>query len=479
VSNFKRQIALKFFKLTDLLIMLFSLLAASYVVHFQEESISFVQLIAMRVKIVNFVLLLILLFSWHFLFDLSGLYRSRRFSTLQKEFIEVVKATTFGVFILFFEARLFNIRLVTPLFLVAFWCVSSAVIVLNRFLLRYVVQKARLIGRNLRNMLIVGTNQRAIRFARKVEDRPDLGYRIIGFVENSWTGNPEFHQTGYRAVVDFEGLPEYIRKKVVDEVVVCLPMKSLYQKCSDIVNLCEEQGIIVRFMTDLFDLKSGRTKADYLDGDALTTIFTGAMNGWPVVVKRALDLALSLILLVCLLPLLLIASLLIKLTSPGPVFFVQERVGLNKRRFLLYKFRTMIPDADKKLAELEQFNEVSGPVFKIKNDPRITWIGRYLRILSIDELPQIINVIKGDMSLVGPRPLPVRDYEGFDQDWQRRRFSVRPGITCLWQVGGRSSIKFERWMELDMEYIDTWCLSLDLKILLKTIPAVLKGSGAA
>lgn len=236
---------------------------------------------------------------------------------------------------------------------------------------------------------------------------------------------------------------------------------------------------MIRLLSNFFDLQSGRSRADHLEGDALVSIHTGAMHGWQVVAKRTFDFAISLILLVFILPLLLIVSVLIKLTSPGPVFFSQERVGLNKRRFRLYKFRTMVPDAEKKLAELEQFNEVSGPVFKIKNDPRITWIGKYLRKLSVDELPQIINVLKGDMSLVGPRPLPVRDYEGFDQDWQRRRFSVRPGITCLWQVGGRSSISFERWMELDMEYIDNWSLLLDLKILLKTVPAVLKGSGAA
>ena len=172
-------------------------------------------------------------------------------------------------------------------------------------------------------------------------------------------------------------------------------------------------------------------------------------------------------------------TLLIKLTSPGPVLFVQERVGLGKRSFRLYKFRTMMQGAEKKLAELEHLNEMSGPVFKIKNDPRITKIGHFLRKTSIDELPQLINVLKGDMSLVGPRPLPVRDYNGFEQDWQRRRFSVRPGITCLWQVNGRSNVSFDKWMKLDMEYIDNWSLLLDFKILILTIPAVFRGSGAA
>jgi lipopolysaccharide/colanic/teichoic acid biosynthesis glycosyltransferase len=175
----------------------------------------------------------------------------------------------------------------------------------------------------------------------------------------------------------------------------------------------------------------------------------------------------------------LVAALLIKRSSPGPVFFVQERVGLNKRRFRLYKFRTMVADAEEKLAELEGLNELSGPVFKIKNDPRITPIGRFLRKASVDELPQLFNVLIGDMSLVGPRALPVRDYNGFDRDWHRRRFSVRPGITCLWQINGRNTIPFDKWMELDLEYIDTWSLWLDLKILLKTIPAVIRGHGAA
>jgi len=175
-----------------------------------------------------------------------------------------------------------------------------------------------------------------------------------------------------------------------------------------------------------------------------------------------------------------VIALLIKVMSPhGPILFRQQRLGLNKRLFTIYKFRTMVPDAEQRIHTLEHLNEATGPVFKIKNDPRITPIGRILRKTSLDELPQLFNVLKGDMSLVGPRPLPGRDYRGFNEDWQRRRFSVRPGITCLWQVNGRNSVPFEHWMQLDLQYIDKWSLWLDFQILARTIPAVLKGSGAA
>jgi len=203
------------------------------------------------------------------------------------------------------------------------------------------------------------------------------------------------------------------------------------------------------------------------------------VRGPSVLIKRLVDLIVASSVLVVLAPVMVVIGIAVRLDSPGPALFLQERVGLNKRRFKLFKFRTMVVDAEKRLAELESKNEVSGPVFKIKKDPRITRLGAFLRRTSLDELPQLLNVVRGEMSLVGPRPLAVRDYLGFSQDWHRRRFSVRPGITCLWQVLGRSSIPFERWMELDMQYIDEWSLSLDLEILLRTIPAILKGSGAS
>jgi len=246
------------------------------------------------------------------------------------------------------------------------------------------------------------------------------------------------------------------------------------------VKICEENGIVVNFFSGVDFLNAGSSKAIFntLNEENVITILPPSMGGWQLSFKRIMDVVVSATLFLALLPVLVVVGILVKYTSPGPIFFIQERVGMNKRRFRLLKFRTMVVDAEKQLEKLEHLNEVDGAAFKINNDPRITPLGDFLRRSSLDELPQLINVLIGDMSLVGPRPLPLRDFAGFDRDWHRRRFSVRPGITCLWQIGGRSSITFDRWMELDMEYIDNWSIWLDIKILLKTIPAVLKRHGA-
>jgi exopolysaccharide biosynthesis polyprenyl glycosylphosphotransferase len=265
----------------------------------------------------------------------------------------------------------------------------------------------------------------------------------------------------------------------VDEVAIYLPFGSFYRYSAEVANLCQQHGIIMRFNSDIFGIKTSRWRAEEFDGDQYIATYTGSGEFWPRTAKRLFDIVVASCALFLLSPVLATAAIAIKLSSPGPIFFLQDRIGLNKRRFTIFKFRTMVPNAEKLMAVLEKHNEVTGPVFKIRNDPRITPIGRLLRRSSIDELPQLLNVLKGDMSLVGPRPLPVRDYEGFNEDWQRRRFSVKPGITCLWQVNGRSEISFEQWMRLDLQYMDEWSLWLDLKILAKTVPAVLKGAGAA
>jgi exopolysaccharide biosynthesis polyprenyl glycosylphosphotransferase len=204
-----------------------------------------------------------------------------------------------------------------------------------------------------------------------------------------------------------------------------------------------------------------------------------APDGYRLVVKRAIDIIGAIAGLVLFAPLMLIAAVAIKLTSPGPIVYPQNRCGLGRRPFRMYKFRSMYADAEKLQASLEVRNEASGPVFKIRNDPRITPLGRLLRKSSLDELPQLFNVLRGDMSLVGPRPLPWRDVERIIRPSDMRRFSMRPGLTCLWQVQGRNNIDFDRWVELDLEYIDNWSLASDGRILIKTIPAVLSGNGAA
>jgi exopolysaccharide biosynthesis polyprenyl glycosylphosphotransferase len=480
VGTIRRRILLNLFKLFDVVLMVCAFALATVPVLKEHGGHSFTQFLSMRVKVGNLGLFLSFLVIWHIIFSAFGLYQSKRMASRRSELFDVLKATTVGTIFMGTMAIVFQIQMVNSTFLLFFWMVATGPGLLSRLILRYFLARLRTHHRNLRCMLIAGTNRRAVDFARKIEAKPELGYRIVGFVDEEWDGMKEFRETGYPLSGGFDSLQTLLRQSVVDEVVMGLPVKSCYFQAARIASMCEEQGIMVRFPSSIFDMKLARTKAEDFEGDSVITMSsTGALEDWPAIVKRSMDLVLSLGLLIALAPLFSITALLIKLTSPGEVFFRQKRLGLNKRIFQIYKFRTMGTDAELKLADLEKLNEVSGPVFKIKNDPRITPLGKFLRKTSIDELPQLINVLTGEMSLVGPRPLPVRDYEGFDKDWQRRRFSVRPGITCLWQINGRSSIPFEQWMELDMQYIDKWSIWLDLKILYRTIPAVLKGSGAA
>lgn len=305
--------------------------------------------------------------------------------------------------------------------------------------------------RTQRQVLILGATALARQVAGKLR-RQSHQYQVLGFV------NAEGAR-GDDVVADLDSLCGYLRHNVVDEVILALPVTHS-TRTQRAMEICREQGIAVR----LHDHPAAPSKT---------------MDSWAGEAKRAMDIAISVIMLVALAPLILATALAVRLTSPGPVFFVQQRVGFGKRQFPLFKFRTMTVDAEAQLTRLEALNEAEGPVFKIADDPRVTPIGKFLRKTSIDELPQLLNVLRGNMSLVGPRPLPNRDVEGFKKDSHRRRFSVKPGLTCLWQVSGRNNISFEKWMELDMDYIDGWSLWLDLKILARTVPAVLKGTGAS
>jgi exopolysaccharide biosynthesis polyprenyl glycosylphosphotransferase len=479
MNDVKRRILLAGLKLFDLALVALSFGLATTVVGAHVPRVSLEEFLSMRIKLSNFAIFAAMLLVWHIIFLLCEMYESKRLSTRPTEIIDILKTTALIATSLVVASQLFHIRMVSFRFVVLFWIFSSAFDIVGRISLRYLLGAIRRHGRNLRHILILGTNLRAVTFAKRIEGNRALGYRVLGFVDNEWAGIGEAQAAGYPIRCNLAGLAEYLRRNVVDEIALYLPLRSFYEHSFQVAALCERHGTILRLDSDIFNLKIARSRAEFFDGHSQFATYSRTHEGWPILVKRALDFGVSLILLFLSAPLLFVTALLIKLTSEGPVLFVQQRVGLNKRRFPIYKFRTMVRHAERLQAELEYQNEVSGPVFKIKHDPRMTSLGKFLRRTSIDELPQLINVLKGDMSLVGPRPLPVRDYEGFNEDWQRRRFSVRPGITCLWQVNGRSSVSFEQWMKLDIQYLDEWSLWLDLKILARTIPAVLRGLGAA
>ncbi len=476
--NDRHRLTIGLLKLFDLFLVVLAFALTTIDRVNVEHSVPLGHFLSMRAKVSNLTILILAFFICHTIFSLCGLYRSRRLSGRSDEARDVLRATT--AFTAFFLALSYvlHIRMITMEFLTGFWVLSTLLLVITHFALRQVADRIRVRGRDLRHMLILGSNARAIEFAHRISASRERGYRLLGFVDDDWPGIKALKNAGYEVVSQCAGLDEYLRRNVVDEVAIYLPLASYYKHSSHVAALCQQHGITMRINSDLFDLKTTRWKAEEFEGDQYISTYTYSSELWPRVVKRLLDIVVASSALVFLTPILVVAAIAIKLSSAGPVLFLQERIGVNKRRFRVLKFRTMIRSAEQMLPALEKQNEAGGPVFKIRNDPRITPVGRLLRRTSIDELPQLVNVLMGDMSLVGPRPLPVRDYEGFNEDWQRRRFSIKPGITCLWQVGGRSDLSFEQWMRLDLKYMDEWSLWLDLKILSRTLPAVFRGVGA-
>jgi len=333
---------------------------------------------------------------------------------------------------------------------------------------------------NYTKVLIVGSGPRADAISQKLNHEPDWGVQIIGYVD------PEADPKGAsptgigipHADIEHTGdILDILSKNVVDEVIIAMPRRFL-TSLEPLVQVCQEEGICIRLVADLFDIDSASVTLNMLGDLPIIEYHPVAQNINMLIVKRMFDLVAILAALPVLVPLFIFIGILVKLDSPGPAFFSQTRIGLNKRSFRMFKFRSMFADAEDRMAEIEHLNEAEGPNFKISNDPRVTRIGKFLRKTSLDELPQLINVFIGQMSLVGPRPMSVRDVNLFDQSAQRRRFSVRPGCTCTWQISGRSNLSFEQWLALDLAYIDGWSFSQDVKILFKTIPSVLKGSGA-
>jgi exopolysaccharide biosynthesis polyprenyl glycosylphosphotransferase len=335
-------------------------------------------------------------------------------------------------------------------------------------------------GYNYRRLLFVGGGERLPEFIEMIEGHPFWGFRILGIL----TDNPEKFKKGdkirdWNIVGKADDLITFVEKNPVDEVIF-LPDRMTLADMEDLLEACEIMGIRTRLAINFFNPKFAMIGMEFFEKVPLITFDPAHNMNAALFIKYSFDRIAAAILLILFSPFMLCVALIIKLSSGkgAPVFFIQKRSGINGRLFNLYKFRSMKVGAEKDLEILKSQSDVDGPVFKMKNDPRITRFGRFIRKFSIDELPQIFNVLKGEMSLVGPRPPLPDEVMKYDR-WQRRRLSMKPGITCLWQVMGRNKISFEAWMKLDLQYIDNWSLWLDLKILFKTIFVVIAGYGAS
>jgi exopolysaccharide biosynthesis polyprenyl glycosylphosphotransferase len=412
---------------------------------------------------------------WVSIFYLNGVYKN--FRTRQfKKFAWLIITSGFWA-ILASGSYLFLLRLELAsrlFFLVYAWCALVLVITEKYFILKflYFVHKR---GYNRENLLIVGTGKRARDFIKAVKEHRNWGLNIIGLIDDEHgLYGKEFE--GYRVIGRIQDIAFIVNRIVIDRVIFVVPRLWLH-RIEEAILACEQVGVSTSISIDLYNLHIARTHQTDFNGFPLLEFETFYAKEWQLFVKRLVDILVSSTALIFFSPLMLIVSLLIKLTSKGPVFFKQMRYGLNGRRFTLFKFRSMTVDAEDRQNELMNLNEMDGPVFKIRNDPRVTKLGYFLRRTSIDELPQFINVLKGDMSIVGPRPPLLNEVDKYEI-WQRRRLSLKPGITCIWQVSGRNKISFDRWMQMDIQYIDNWSLWLDMKILFKTFFVVLVGYGA-
>lgn len=462
--------------------LLFSSLGIAYVLESHRKVLDLLNSLETHHPIQVFLATFLLALAWHGTLSSNGFYRSHRLEGYFKQSLDIGFASlvcallSFGWLWLISRPSKRGIE-EWVIISILFGVFSFVALMSTRLAGRTTMHALRSHGRNLRNILIVGTNHRSDNFARDIASHPEWGYRVQGFIDEQWWQGrtSEFGPL----LGGFDVIPAVLRTLSVDEVIVTLPLASFYQQIAEIVATCRHHGIAVHSIGTFFD-QEGARRATLLTGPlGSITLHDESWDARASMIKRVADIVISAILLLMLAPVLLVVAVLIKLTSKGSVFFAQTRLGYGKRPFQILKFRTMVQNAEQLIKQVEHLNETQGPTFKLKNDPRITPLGKFLRKTSLDELPQLINVLVGDMSLVGPRPLPLRDYQGFSQDWHRRRFSVKPGITCLWQVMGRSSIGFDEWMALDMRYIDQWSVWLDIKILFQTIPAVFRGSGAA
>ena len=405
----------------------------------------------------------------------EGAYDLRRDRPFFDELYGILNATTTAIMLLvvlvFFYRRLFYSRII--------FIYAGILIVfllgVARLVRGLIVSRLRQAGNGVDRTLIIGAGEAGRTVMRNLIAQPELGYRVVGFLDDDPTKG--FTDIGpFKALGPIEGLPGILTEYKIDQIIITLPWQ-YHRKIVRLVNESEQAGIRARVVPDVYQLSLGGVDVESINGIPLISIKQTTLRGFNQALKRAFDLVATVIVLIPQIPIWGIVALAIKLDTPGPVFFRQARAGRHGNPFTVYKFRSMRVDAEAMLDQLKDRNEIAGPMFKIRDDPRRTRVGRFIRRFSIDELPQFINVLRGEMSLVGPRPALLGEVAQY-QDWHRKRLAVRPGISGLWQVSGRSDLSFDEMALLDIYYTENWSFGLDIRILLRTIPQVLFGDGA-
>ncbi len=428
-------------------------------------------------------ILLICLVSFHFSLKFWDYYHPPENQKLAVFLRQLCKAALTAILSVIFLCYLLHVPSVSRLFILIFSAYSVLSLAAFRIILHRWATKSRTSGYNIRKILIIGSRQRAIDFIKKVHESESRRYQIIGCLETI-ENKASVGDTVYGSVKVIGTLDQFrtlLTEKTVDEIVFGLPLRKVLF-VHEYIYFAEEIGKNIRVLPDFqinkikYLPRTARMEIEEFMGMTTLSLSSTPGNENSLQIKSFIDYTGALCGIIVLSPLLLIIAILIKLTSRGPVIFSQKRAGLNGRHFHVHKFRTMVVNAEELREQLLEKNEEDGPVFKIEKDPRITAVGTFLRKTSMDELPQLFNVLKGEMSLVGPRP-PIPEEVGKYQLWQRRRLSMKPGLTCIWQVSGRNKVSFEEWMNMDLQYIDNWSWKLDFKLILLTIRAVFTGSG--